>query len=129
LPEEQLTWTLFVIDKHNAAVEPRKGALAVSAMFSTVFAARMVYWMTFLRFRGVGMVGAGLPLQFWIYIWPLLTCIISVIWIKWYVHPYTCPLALHNENRHLSLSAIFQMQYTPPCQCSILAIQTRRCRI
>jgi hypothetical protein len=46
-----------VIDKHNTAVEPRKGTLNVSAMVWAVVAARMVYWMRFLNFAVVGMVG------------------------------------------------------------------------
>jgi hypothetical protein len=39
------------------AVEPRKGTLAVSAMFLAVVAANMVYWRRFLKFTVVGMVG------------------------------------------------------------------------
>jgi hypothetical protein len=47
----------LVIDKHKAAVEPRKGTWAVSAMFLAVVAARMVYWIRLLKFPVVGMVG------------------------------------------------------------------------
>jgi hypothetical protein len=47
----------FVIDKHNAAVEPRKGTFAVFAMVWAVVAARIVYWMRFLNFAVVGMAG------------------------------------------------------------------------
>jgi hypothetical protein len=47
----------LVIDKHKAAVEPRKGTLAVSAMFFEVVAARMIYSIRFLKFTAVGMVG------------------------------------------------------------------------
>jgi hypothetical protein len=47
----------LVIDKHNTAVEPRKGTLAVPAMFLAVVAASIVYWTRFLKFSAVGMVG------------------------------------------------------------------------
>jgi hypothetical protein len=47
----------LVIDKHKAAVEPRKGTLAVFAMFCVVAAARLIYWIRFLKFPAVGMVG------------------------------------------------------------------------
>jgi hypothetical protein len=54
----QLTSINFKIDMANAAVEPRKGTLAVSAMFLTVVATRVVYWMMFLKLGVVGMVGS-----------------------------------------------------------------------
>jgi hypothetical protein len=51
-----LTSIASVIDKLNAAVEARKGTWAVFAMFWAVVAARMVYWIRFLKFAAVGIV-------------------------------------------------------------------------
>jgi hypothetical protein len=39
------------------AVEPRKGTLAVSAMFLVIVAASMIYWRRFSTFLVIGMVG------------------------------------------------------------------------
>jgi hypothetical protein len=39
------------------AVEPRKGTLAVSAMFLIVVAASVIYWRRFSTFLVIGMVG------------------------------------------------------------------------
>jgi hypothetical protein len=55
--KNQLTSIYLVIDKDNAAVERRKGTWAVSEMLCTVVAASMIYWIRFLKFAVVGMVG------------------------------------------------------------------------
>jgi hypothetical protein len=82
----QLTSIYFKIDKDNAAVEPRTGTLAASAMFLVVVAARLVYWMRFLKFAVVGMVGflmgEAAVLGLYISLAALLTCITSMICIK-----------------------------------------------
>jgi hypothetical protein len=52
----RLTSIHFEIDRHNAAVETRKGTLAVSAILWAAVVARMVYWIIFLRFAVVGIV-------------------------------------------------------------------------
>jgi hypothetical protein len=67
----QLTSIYFKIDKANAAVEPRKGTVSVSAMFLAVFAARMVYSMIFLKWSVVGIMGflMWVLLRFWAYIY------------------------------------------------------------
>jgi hypothetical protein len=96
-----------VIDKHNIAAEPRKGTLAVSAMFLTVVAASIVYWRRFLKFSVVGIVGiderSAIHQGLYVYISlaVFITCIMGMIRINDMYTVYVSVDSSHRKQTYL----------------------------